>query len=117
MLRNHPERDEIELLVGVIVLDHTLGPLMHDVVVIDVAAGVDADQQPAALRQSLRGGPVEWKYIAAAADIEPFRAFRHQAEHGGFVPVIRADIAETLTQNGRPPPPGTRPVFQAEDFR
>src|SRR5689334_23057785 len=102
MLRDHPERNQVETPINVEILEPALPVLMQPPVHPDRIVRIDACKRSAARRKYVREPWIGRKYSMAASDIQPVGSLVNQREQGRFVPFIRRVIAKLRPQLRRP---------------
>src|SRR6185312_10136363 len=71
VLGDHAHGDEVEPAVGAVILQHALRALVHDLVVADVVARIDTDQETTGRSQMARAFLILREHVAPAAHVEP----------------------------------------------
>src|SRR5579883_55036 len=94
MFHDHAERHQVELLAGVKFLERRLDSRMQERILVDIIAGIDADQATATGGEFARQALIARKDIAAAADIQPGGSRKDQAGDGGLVAIVRREVVE-----------------------
>ena len=96
VFRDHPQRRELKCVLGLVVLQHALHTLMHIRVVADIVAGVNRDDQRAAIDECARQRGVLGEDVVAAADVQPTTAARDHSCQQRLIDVGGQIVAELM---------------------
>src|SRR3954447_10293960 len=102
MLRDHPQRNQVETSIGVEILEPALAVLVQPPVRTDRVVRIDARKRTAARRKHVGEPWIGGEYSMPTSDIQPVGLLVNQRKQGCFVPFIRRVIAELRPQLRRP---------------